>query len=58
MREELLLGTAVAPSHMYLFPLGTKDLIGTTRKVGPFKSSNNLTFFPRMLANPHKVQIS
>jgi hypothetical protein len=58
MREELLLGTAVAPSHMYLFPLGTKDFIGTILKVGPFKSSNNPTFFMRMLANTYEVQIS
>ena len=43
MREELLLGTAVAPSHMYLFPLGTKYFIGTTGKVYSLKSSNNPT---------------
>ena len=33
MCKELLQGTAVAPSHMYLFPLGTKLLIGITCKV-------------------------
>jgi hypothetical protein len=43
MHEELLLGTAVAPSHMYLFPLGTKYFIGTTGKVYSLKSSNNPT---------------
>lgn len=43
MREELLLGTAVAPSHMYLFPLGTKYFIGTTGKVYSLKSGSNPT---------------
>ena len=47
MREELLLGTAVAPSHMYLFPLGTKYFIGTTGKVSSLKSSNIPTFASR-----------
>ena len=46
MREELLLGTAVAPSHMYLFPLGTKYFIGTTGKVCSLKSSN----YPTLLS--------
>jgi hypothetical protein len=50
MHEELLLGTAVAPSYMYLFPLGTKLFIGTTLRVGPYKSSYIPTFFVRMLA--------
>ena len=47
MREELLLGTAVAPSHMYLFPLGTKYFIGTTGKVCSLKSSIIPTFVTR-----------
>jgi len=49
MREELLLGTAVAPSHMYLFPLGTKYVIGTTGKVCSIKNSNIPTFVNRRL---------
>ena len=36
MCKELLLGTAVAPSHMYLFPLGTAVL--SEQPVGSIQS--------------------
>ena len=44
MCKELLLGTAVAPSHMYLFPLGIDCFIGTTGNVYSLKSTNNPAF--------------
>ena len=52
MCKELLQGTAVAPSHMYLFPLGIKCFIGTTGKVYSLQSSNNPTFLNRSLRVP------
>ena len=50
MREELLLGTAVAPSHMYLFPLGTVVL--SEQPVGSIhsKAANSQLYSTEMLA--------